>query len=261
MTEQSIPESSPCRSKTGRAIRRTGKKSAGPSALNGPGIAVKAVPPIQTAAPEMANHIPSPEAGLSLPSPTLTTIPPTANPTICGLGVSDATCAMTPNTTPAADSAPSNSLATISNRRSLNGANKKPTRQELLRAIQGDELALQQHSILLETYKPTMDAIKLYLEIHGSQSPNFYMTKNKQVSAACQMNGLNDPCATRKQRIAAMTCYELLMEAIMAGIESGLGKEQVKQMMNDAINRGAEFFNLGNKKAVAARMKAQRKAA
>ena len=80
-------------------------------------------------------------------------------------------------------------------------------------------------------------------------------------AAACQMNGLNDPSATRKQRIAAMTCYELLMEAIMTGIESGLGKEQVKQMMNDAINQAAEFFNLGNKKAVAARNKAQRKAA
>ena len=146
-------------------------------------------------------------------------------------------------------------------RRSLNGANKKPTQQELLRAIQGDELALQLYQITLETYKPAMDAIKLYLEIHGSQSPNFYMTKNKQVAAACQMNGLNDPGASRKQRIAAMTCYEMLMEAIMTGIESGLDKEWVKQMMNDAINRAAEFFNLGNKKAVKAREKAKRKAA
>lgn len=130
-----------------------------------------------------------------------------------------------------------------------------------MRAIHGDELALQIYQITLETYKPAMDAIKLYLEIFGSQSPNFYMTKNKQVAAACQMNGLNDPDATRKQRLAAMTCYEMIMESIMDGLQSGLGKEQVKQMMNDAINRAAEFFNLGNKKAVAARMKARRKAA
>lgn len=46
--------------------------------------------------------------------------------------------------------------------------------------------------------------MKLYLEIHGSQSPNFYMTRNKQVAAACQMNGVNDPNATRKQRMASL---------------------------------------------------------
>ena len=261
MTVESIPESAPCQSKIGRSTRRTGKKSAALSATNGRGIVAKAVPHIPTAAPETANPIQSPEAGLSLPSPTLTTILPTATKTTCGPGASDATCDMTPPTTQPLDSVPVTSLATINSRHSLSGANKKPTRQELLRAIQGDELALQLYQITLETYKPAMDAIKLYLEIHGSQSPNFYMTKNKQVSAACQMNGLNDPNATRKQRIAAMTCYELLMEAIMTGLELSLDKEQVKQRMNDAISRAAEFFNLGNKKAVAARNKAGRKAA
>ncbi len=260
MTIESIPESAPCRSKTGRATRLTGKKSADLSALSGPETAAKGVPLIPTAAPEMANPIPLPEAGLYLPSHTLITIPPTVPPTISEPGASAVMSPMTPSITPTTPGDPGNSLVTTDSQRSLNGANKKPTRKELLRAIHGDELALQIYQITLETYKPAMDAIKLYLEIFGSQSPNFYMTKNKQVAAACQMNGLNDPDATRKQRLAAMTCYEMIMESIMDGLQSGLGKEQVKQMMNDAINRAAEFFNLGNKKAVAARMKSRRKA-
>lgn len=133
---------------------------------------------------------------------------------------------------------------------------KTATRQELMRAIHGDELMLQLHQITLEAYKPLMNAIKHYLTIHGSQSPNFYMTKNKQVAAACQMTGINDPDASRKQRIAAMTCYEMLLEAIMTGLENNLGKDRIKAMMNDAINSAAEFFNLGNKKMVKAREKA-----
>ncbi len=130
-----------------------------------------------------------------------------------------------------------------------------------MEALHGNELMLQLHQIQLEAYKPVMDALKLYLEIYGSGSPNFYMTKNKQVAAACQMNGVNDPSASRKQRIAAMTCYEMLLDAIVTGLENDLDKERIKEMMNDAINRAAAFFNLGNKKAVAARNKAQRKAA
>lgn len=60
-----------------------------------------------------------------------------------------------------------------------------------MRALHGDELGLQLHQITLEAYKPAMDAMKLYLEIHGSGSPNFYMTRNKQVAAACQMSVIN----------------------------------------------------------------------
>lgn len=128
-----------------------------------------------------------------------------------------------------------------------------------MKAIRNDELALHLHQLQLEAYKPAMDALKLYLEIFGSQSPNFYMTKNRQIAASCQMNGINDPDATRKQRIAAMACYEMLAEAIMKAIELGLDKEEVKQMMNDAINSATEFFNLGNKKAVKAREKRNKK--
>jgi len=258
MSSGSIQESAPCQSKTGRVIRKTGKPSVNPS-VKERAIAAKAVPPIPNAAPAIENPIPLPEVESFSRSPTLTTNPVTVTPTISGPCASDAIPLMTPSIMLTAPAVRGTLLATINSPHSLNGSNKKPTRQELLRAIQGDQLALQQHAILLEAYKPTMDAIKLYLDIHGSQSPNFYMTKNKQVAAACQMNGLNDPNATRKQRIAAMTCYEMLMEAIMTGIESGLDKERVKQMMNDAINRAAEFFNLGNKKAVAQRKKSAKK--
>lgn len=125
-------------------------------------------------------------------------------------------------------------------------------------ALRGDELGLQLHQIQLEAYKPAMDALKLYLEIYGSRSPNFYRTKNIQVAATCQMNGLNDPDATRKQRIAAMTCYELIYETIMQAVEMGLEQEQAKQRMNEAITSAGEFFNLGNKNAVKARKKANK---
>jgi len=156
---------------------------------------------------------------------------------------------------------PEASASTTGSRRSLSGKNNKPTHQDLMSVIRHDELQLRIHQMKLEAYKPAMDALKRYLEIFGSQSPNFYMTKNKQIIAACQMNGLNDPNATRKQVLAATTCYEMIYETIMRCLEMGMDKDQVKQSMNDAINKAAEFFGLGNKKAVKARDKAKRKAA
>lgn len=221
--------------------------------MNEQEIAVKEAPPIPTVVPEMANHILLPEAELSSLSPTSITILPIVTPTISVLGVSDATLPMMPNIMQTPEENQEASESTTGNRRSLVG--KKPTHRELMNVIRHDELLLQIHQMQLEAYKPAMDALKRYLEIFGSQSPNFYMTKNKQVAAACQMNGLNDPSASRKQRIAAMTCYEMIYETIMRCLEMGFDKEQVKQAMNDAINRAAEFFGLGNKKAVAARAK------
>lgn len=129
----------------------------------------------------------------------------------------------------------------------------KPTQKDLMSVIRHDELQLHIHQLQLEAYKPAMDALKLYLDIYGSGSPNFYRTKNIQVAKTCQMNGLNDPTATRKQRLAAITCYEMIYETITRSLELGLDKEQVKQLMNEAIYNAGEFFNLGNKKSVAAR--------
>lgn len=257
MTDQSIPESAQCPSKIGRATRLTGKPLAGKSVLSEPEIAVKAVQPIPIVAPETANPILLPEAGLSSLSPTLTTTQATATPATFAPGASDATSLTTPSTTQIPEKNQKACVSTTGNRRSLVG--KKPTHSDLMSVIRHDDLQLQIHQMQLEAYKPAMDALKRYLEIFGSQSPNFYMTKNKQVAAACQMNGLNDPSASRKQRIAAMTCYEMIYETIMRCLEMGFDKEQVKQAMNDAINRAAEFFGLGNKKAVAARTKTNKR--
>jgi hypothetical protein len=261
MTEEDS-EISPCPSKTGRATRKTGKRSADPSESE-PAIAAKEAPLIQTAGPETESHTPLLEVGLCLPSPTLTTIPATAIPLTSEPGASAATLLMTPSTTRPRRSVRAVSRGTTDTLPCLSGGNdgkkKLPTRSDLMKAIRNDELALHLHQLQLEAYKPAMDALKLYLEIFGSQSPNFYMTKNRQIAASCQMNGINDPDTTRKQRIAAMTCYEMLAEAIMKAIELGLDKEEVKQMMNDAINSATEFFNLGNKKAVKAREKRNKK--
>lgn len=155
------------------------------------------------------------------------------------------------------DEKPSPSKSISVNRRSLSGQ-KKPTKNNLMLAIKQDELMLHLHQLGLESYKPCMDAIKLYLSVHGSSSPNLYMTKNKQIAAACQMNGINDPDATRKQRLCALTCYELIYEAVMSAMQLGLEKEDAKKMLNDAIDRAAEFFGLGNKKSVAKRAKAKK---
>jgi hypothetical protein len=161
---------------------------------------------------------------------------------------------MTPDTMPEPVEKPARSLATIASPRSLSGK-KLPSHKELMRALQGDDLGLQLHQITLEAYRPAMDALKLYIEIFGSSSPNLYRTKNKEVAAACQMNGINDPSATRKQRLAAATCYEMIHESIMRCLELGLDKDQTKKTLKEAVAKAAEFFGLGNKKAVKARGK------
>ena len=134
----------------------------------------------------------------------------------------------------------------------MNGR-KAPSRQDLIAALRGNELGLQLAQIQFEHYKPAMDAMKLYLDVYGSSSPNLYRTKNKQIAAACQMSGVNDPTATRKQRLAAITCYEMIHEAVIRCLELGLDKKEAKKALNDAIEQAAEFFGLGNKKTVQAR--------
>ena len=58
-----------------------------------------------------------------------------------------------------------------------------------------------------------------------------------------------------------MPSFLRLLDAIVTGLENDLDKERIKEMMNSAINKAAEFFNLGNKKMVKAREKAKGKAA
>ena len=99
-----------------------------------------------------------------------------------------------------------------------------------------------------------MDALKAYLVIHGSSSPNLYRTRNKQVLAACQIASAND--ATPRQILAVATCYQKMEEAILFGLEHHLDKEDIKRLINEAIESAAHFFGLGNQKAVKRRAKA-----
>lgn len=141
---------------------------------------------------------------------------------------------MTPNTTtPEPTAKPAQSPAPTDNRRCSHGA------IELLR---------------LDAYRPAMDALKAYLVIHGSSSPNLYRTRNKQILAACQIASPND--ATPKQILAAVTCYQKMEEAILFGLEHHLDKEDLKRLINEAIASAAAFFGLGNQKAIQRRTKA-----
>lgn len=139
---------------------------------------------------------------------------------------------MTPHTTPAPAAEPAHSPATTGSRRCSNGA------IELLR---------------LDAYKPAMDALKAYLVIHGSSSPNLYRTRNKQVLAACQIASASD--ATPRQILAVATCYQKMEEAILFGLEHQLDKEDIKRLINEAIASAAAFFGLGNKQTIKARSK------
>ena len=65
-------------------------------------------------------------------------------------------------------------------------------------------------------------------------------------------------CRDKALEVLRNSKYPLTV-AIMKAIELGLDKEEVKQMMNDAINSATAFFNLGNKTAVRAREKANRR--
>jgi hypothetical protein len=249
-----------CLSKTGRCTQETGEKLVNQS-VSGLEIAAKEVQLIQIVEPEIANHTLSPEAELSSPLLTSTTSQETANPTTLEPCASDAISPMTPNTTQQPESAALALSATTANPRSLTGTPKPnksvENRKQLLRS--GDQLGLTLYALQVETYKAAMDAIKQYLDMHGSSSPNYYMSKNIQIAGICQVSGLTDPEATRKQRIAIAACLEAVGEFFIRGLELGLSKEEIKNMVNQELYRVGEFFGLGNKKAIQAREVAKRK--
>ena len=62
--------------------------------------------------------------------------------------------------------------------------------------------------------------------------------------------------ATPKQILAVATCYQKMEEAILFGLEHQLDKEDLKRLINEAIESAAAFFGLGNQKAVKRRAKA-----
>lgn len=140
MPEQIIEDSGSCQSKIGRGIRQTGKKSADKFVSSEQGAAAKEAQPTQTVEPKTDSLTPSPGAESFLPSPTLTTSQETATQKTCAHGASDAIPPMTPSTMPKPDSEQKALESITGNRLCLVGKSKKPTRQDLIRAIGGDEL-------------------------------------------------------------------------------------------------------------------------
>ena len=248
MTDSSIPESAPCPSKTGRATRKTGRKSAAPS-LTAPAIAAKAAPPIPTAAPATMNLTPLPEVASSSPSPTSTTSPNTATPPTSAPGASDATLPMTGNTTPEPEEKPDHSRVTIDNPPCSSGKKTALTRRQLKKQLSNKPEDLFILQVTAETYRPAMDSTKASVEVYGSSAkPSLYCALNKQVAAKCQMNGINDPAANRRQRIAALTMLEDIYEVHTDTLQGKISRERMNEIRNERMTRTALFHGLGTKK-------------
>lgn len=266
MSKKIIQEEAPCQSKIGLAIPSTGKGSAR-KFVNAPAGDAKAVPPIPTAGPNKGNSIPLPEVELCLPSPTLTTNPETVTPITSAACASDATLPMTPNTMLQPESAALVLSATTDNQHSLNGKTPHQSAkrsQELRRILRNDETQTTLYQIQLENYKPFTTRIQASIDIWGSSakfSGGEYAVRAKQIAAACQVAGMNDPNATPAQRLAVATALHKGTETYDRAFEQGLDKTEWKNQFKIALEQSAEFFGLGNKKTVKARAKAARKAA
>lgn len=126
---------------------------------------------------------------------------------------------------------------------------KKFTRKKLVRALSGRPEDLFLVQITAESYRPAMDSTKLAIEVYGNKSKfPLYGVLNRQVAAKCQMNGINDPEATRRQRIAALTMLEDISEVHISSIESNLTKEEMEVLRNERLTKTALFHGLGAKK-------------
>lgn len=264
MSSESIAddEGKPCPSKTGAATRRTGKKSVGKSE-NGPETDVKESRNIPTAGPKTGSHTPLPEVALSLPSPILTMSQATAIPETSVVYASDAISPMTPNIMQEPEKDELVLSATTANPRSLNGKNKSAKRsKELQRVLRNDESQMTLYQIQLEQWKPFNDRVKASVEIWGSSAKckgGEHTVRAKQIAAAAQASGLNDPYASPGQRLMMATALYKGQETYDFAFQHGLDKTEWKNQWRETLRSVAEFFGLGNKKAVAARNK--RKAA
>jgi len=248
MTDSIISESAPCPSKTGHATRKTGRKSVAPSS-NEPVTAAKAVPPIPTAAPATTNPTRLPEAASCSPSLTSTTFPSAASPPTCAPGASAATSLTTGDTMPEPEEKPAPLFATTGNPACLHGKKTALTRRQLKKQLSNKPEDLFLLQVTAETYRPAMDSIKAILEVYGSSAkPSLYVALNKQVSAKCQMNGINDPSAHRRQRIAALTMFEDIYEVHIDTLEGKISRERMNEIRNERLTRTALFHGLGTKK-------------
>lgn len=264
MINKSLPEEgAQCPSKTGRVIQKTGEKLVDTSE-NALDIVAKAVQLIPNAGLEMANLTRSPEAASSLPSPTSTTTPETANPTISAPCASDAISPMTPITTPERAGGELALSATTASLRSLIGKSKSAERnKELQHVLRDDESQMTLYQIQLENWKPFTGRVKASIDIWGSSvkfNGGEYAVRAKQIAAAAQSSGLNDPQATAGQRLMMATALYKGTETYDRAFQQGMNKTEWKKQWADTLNSVAEFFGLGNKKVVSKRAKQQRKA-
>lgn len=157
-------------------------------------------------------------------------------------GVNAATPPMTKSTMNEHEREPEASNGIIANTSSLNGTNKG------LQESQVEHSAIAQIRLFRkEEYPIAMDAIKLFLDIHGSSSPNYYRTINKQIAAHCQMQGVHDINATSDQQLCHLVMTHKVGRAIKTSIELGLPKDKIKQQKDYAIEQTAQFFGLGKK--------------
>lgn len=140
--------------------------------------------------------------------------------------------------------------ATIDNLLYSSGETKRMSHKELVRANKGNPEQIALLTLQLDSYRPYMDSVKHYVDIYGSSSKiGLYATLNKQLAAKAQMNGLNDPNATRKQRICLIAMMEDVYEAHTQGFEMGLDSSAIKVLRNERTDKTSLFFNLGTKKA------------
>lgn len=137
-----------------------------------------------------------------------------------------------------------------------NKLQKKFTRKQLVRSLSNKPEDLFLCQLAVESYRPAMDSTKIVIEVYGNKSKfPLYASLNKQVAAKCQMNGINDPNATRRQRIAAITMFEDISESHISSIENHLTKEEMEALRNDRLTRTALFHGLGAKKDLKRRSK------
>lgn len=259
MSDKSISE---CQSKIDPGIPKTGRKSVNQSGKE-PQTVAKEAPPTLDAAPKTESLTPSQEAPLCSPSRTLTTTPKTASRKTSGRCASGATSPTTPDIMQKQESDARALSVTTSNRRSLVGKNKSAERsKELQRVLRNDESQMTLYQIQLEQWKPFNDRVKASVEIWGSSAKckgGEHTVRAKQIAAAAQASGLNDPYASPGQRLMMATALYKGQETYDFAFQQGLDKTEWKKQWGDMLGSVAEFFGLGNKKAVAARNK--RKAA
>lgn len=113
-------------------------------------------------------------------------------------------------------------------------------------SVQGKEIAYVREQGI-ESFREAMDSVKKYLERFDTSSPNLYVTRNKQILAACQMTSVMDYSSSLMQRVAYAACMVRVATTMNDGLESGLEKEEIKIKISKVIEETAGMFGLHKK--------------